>query len=50
MARRRIGSGLSVAERSVVRRRICSSTIFISSRAKLAPMQRRIPPPNGIQA
>ena len=47
--RRTIFSGRSLAGRRVARRRIVDSTTRISSSANAAPMQRRVPPPNGIQ-
>ncbi|HZV75634.1 MAG TPA: hypothetical protein VFF79_18130 [Conexibacter sp.] len=45
--RRRTCSGSASVVSSVARRRIVSSTIRISYSAKLAPRQRRMPPPNG---
>jgi hypothetical protein len=49
IARRRLTSGPSNPGRISQRDRIARSTIFISTSAKLAPRQRRRPPPNGIQ-
>ena len=47
---RRVGrSGSADAGASSTARRIVSIAIRISSWAKAAPMQRRVPPPNGIQ-
>ena len=45
------GELVRAADRAAARRRASTarSTIFISSIAKLAPRQRRRPPPNGIQ-
>src|SRR6266536_2972453 len=47
--RRTIGSGRDVAGRSSARCSTVRSTTRISNSAKAAPMQRRVPPPNGIQ-
>src|SRR4051794_18473350 len=47
--RRQLDSGRSEAASRRARRRIVRSTIFISKVAKLAPRQRRTPPPKGIQ-
>ena len=49
MFRRRASSKPSPAGRTSHSRRSSRSTICISSSAKLAPRQRRRPPPNGIQ-
>jgi hypothetical protein len=43
-------SGRPDAARSFTRRSTSRSTTFISVWANDAPMQRRTPPPNGIQA
>ena len=48
IARRRLTSTPSIPGRSSQRDSTARSTIFISSSAKLAPRQRRRPPPNGI--
>src|SRR4029079_1766550 len=49
MLRRRLPSSPGAAGASSCRASTARSTIFISSWAKLAPRQRRRPPPNGIQ-
>ena len=49
MARRRIPSDAESSGDSETARVIARSTCFISNIAKLAPRQRRTPPPNGIQ-
>jgi hypothetical protein len=47
---RRTGrSSSDEAARSPIERRIVSIASSISMRAKAAPMQRLVPPPNGIQ-
>ncbi len=43
-------SGFGSGALSSARSRIARSTTRISYSAKAAPMQRRTPPPNGIQA
>ena len=48
MARRRLTSTPSIPGRTSQRDSTACSTIFISTSAKLAPRQRRRPPPNGI--
>ena len=48
-ARRVTRSEAAVVAEGSIREIIAVSTCFISNSAKLAPRQRRTPPPNGIQ-
>ena len=50
MLRRPVFSGAGLALRSSQRVSTSRRTIRISNSAKEAPMQRRMPPPKGIQA
>ena len=49
MARRITRSEVAEVAEGSMRDIIAVSTCFISNSAKLAPRQRRTPPPNGIQ-